>query len=233
MQPKGLCRVVVTLLLASVTGTAAFAQDVKIEGIWLPDGGRSQRLPSPLPFTATGRELVSTWQSGRDPIEDDPGLYCQAPGMPSVVLSGAGYPMEIVVAAGQVLILFEAHQQVRRVFLDSGHPARPLPQRNGHSVGHWDGDALVIDTTGIRPIFFGAVPHSDQVHVLERLRTIDAGKTLVSEVTITDPVIYTQPIVVERYFTAAPEGTLMLEYECTEAMWIEHEESRGLAPFAL
>jgi hypothetical protein len=68
--------------------------------------------------------------------------------------------------------------------------------------------------------------------VLERIRVIDEGKTLIDEVTITDPVLYTQPIVVERYFTLAPEGTLMLEYECTEAMWIDHEESRGLAPFS-
>ena len=109
---------------------------------------------------------------------------------------------------------------------------KPLAQRNGHSIGHWDKDTLVVDTKGIRPIFFGSVPHSEQVHVLERIRVIDEGKTLIDEVTITDPVLYTQPIVVERYFTLAPEGTLMLEYECTEAMWIDHEESRGLAPFS-
>jgi hypothetical protein len=70
------------------------------------------------------------------------------------------------------------------------------------------------------------------VHVLERLRVIDNGETLVVEVTITDPVLYTEAIVVERYFTLAPEGSLMLEYECSEAMWIEHEESRGFSPFS-
>jgi hypothetical protein len=44
--------------------------------------------------------------------------------------------------------------------------------------------------------------------------------------------MYSEPIVVQRYYTAAPEGTRMLEYECTEGMWIEHEESRGREAFA-
>lgn len=221
-----------TLLFAGFTGTPALAQDAMMTGIWLPDNSRSQSLPSPLPFSAEGREAVTSWQSGRDPLEDDPGRFCQSPGMPSLVLSGAGYPLELVVTDDQVLMLLEIHQQVRRVFLDAEHPSRTLPQRNGHSVGHWEGDTLVVDTTAIRPIFFGSVPHSDQVHVLEKLRVIDDGAILVNEVIISDPALYTQPIVVERYFTAAPAGTLMLEYECSESMWIEHEESRGFAPFS-
>ena len=223
----------VVMFLATLPATGSFAQDIKMNGIWLPDGGRSQRTPSPLPYSTAGREAVTDWQAGRDPQEDDPGRFCQAPGMPSLALSGAGYPMEIVITDDQVLMLLEIHQQIRRVFLDSEHPARTLPQRNGHSVGHWEGNTLVVDTTAIRPIFFGAVPHTDQVHVVERLRVTDNGDTLVNEVTITDPALYTQPILVERYFTAAPEGTLMLEYECSESMWIEHEESRGFEPFSL
>jgi hypothetical protein len=225
--------VIATLLATLLMATGSAAQDFAIDGIWVPDGSRSQRVPANLPYTTEGQRIASEWQASHDPIEDDPGRFCQSPGMPSIALSGAGYPTEIAVTSNQVLILLEAHQQVRRVFLDTIHPERPFAQRNGHSIGHWEGNTLVVDTVGIRPITFGAVPHSDQVQIVERLRVIDAGSTLINEVTINDPVMYNQPIVVERYYTTAPEGTRMLEYECSEAMWIEHEESRGREPFAL
>lgn len=219
-----------TLLLAG-TAQPGLAQDPAMAGIWLPDGARSQRTPSPLPYTAAGESAVRDWQAGRDPLEDDPGRFCQAPGMPSQMLSGAGYPMEMVLTDDTVYILMELHQQNRRIFLDEEHPARILPQRNGHSVGHWEGDTLIVDTTAIRPIFFGAVPHTDEVHVVERLRVIEDGQTLVDQVMITDPGLYAEPIVVERYFSKTDDG-MILEYECSESMWIEHEESRGYSPFA-
>jgi hypothetical protein len=217
----------------ALTAAVGSAQDAAIEGIWIPDASRSERFPADPPFTKAGREIVAAWQSSHDPIEDDPGRFCQSPGMPSIALSGAGYPTEIVVTPKQVIMLMEVHQQVRRVFLDTtGHPDKPFPQRNGHSIGHWEGDTLVVDTTGIRAITFGAVPHSDEVHVIERIRAIDDGDALAVEVSISDPVMYTDPVVVRRYYTAAPAGTRMLEYECTEGMWIEHEERRGREAFA-
>ena len=170
----------------------------------------------------------SEWRASHDPIEDDPGKFCQAPGMPSLALGGADYPVEFVVTPRQVTILMELHQQVRRVFLDqAAHPAKPFPQRNGHSIGRFEGDTLVVDTTAIKAITFGSVPHSDRVHVVERIRAIDGGAALVNEVTITDPAMYTAPVVVHQYYKRAPAGSRMLEYECTEGMWIEHEESRS------
>lgn len=215
------------LILAFSAGTAA-AQEAAIAGIWLPDASRSQRFPAQPPFTAEGRRIVAEWRATHDPIEDDPGRFCQAPGMPSLALGGAGYPVEIIATSRQVTILMEMHQQVRRVFLDEdAHPAKLFPQRNGHSIGRWDGATLVVDTVGIKAITFGSVPHSDDVHVVERIRAIDDGAALVNEVTITDPVMYTAPVVVNQYYLAAPADTRMLEYECTEGMWAEHEANRA------
>jgi hypothetical protein len=222
---RSLAMIAALLLSLSV----ARAQQTPIEGIWEPDPSRSQRFPSPPPLTAEGKRIVDEWRMSHDPIEDDPGKFCQAPGMPSLALGGASYPLEIVATPRQVTILMELHQQVRRVHLDQAeHPARPFPQRNGHSIGRWEGDTLVVDTVAIKAIPFGSVPHSDRVHVLERIRAVDAGAALVNEVTITDPVMYTEPVTVRQYYKAAPAGTRMLEYECTEGMWIEHEERRGI-----
>jgi hypothetical protein len=105
-------------------------------------------------------------------------------------------------------------------------PERLFPQRNGYSSGHWEDDVLVVDTHAIRAITFGSVPHSDQVRVRERWRVIDAGMSLVNELTIADAVMYTEPIVLRQYYRRAPPGTRMLEYECTDGMWLEHERAR-------
>jgi len=220
--------IVGALLLATVSPAAAQST---IAGIWLPDASRSQRFPREAPYTAEGERIVSEWRATHDPIEDDPGRFCQAPGMPSLALGGADYPVEIIVTPDQVTILMELHQQARRVFLgQAAHPARPLPQRNGHSIGRWEEDTLVVDTTAISAITYGSVPHSTEVHVVERIYTIDEGSSLINEVTITDPVMYSEPVVVRQYYRAAPQGTRMLEYECTEGMWIDHETSRGRDP---
>ena len=209
-----------------VAGECA-AQEPPIAGIWQPDASRSQRFPAQPPYTDEGRRIVAEWRASHDPIEDDPGKFCQAPGMPSLALGGADYPVEIVATPQQVTILMELHQQIRRVFLQQAHPARPFPQRNGHSIGRFDGDTLVVDTVAITALTFGSVPHSNRVHVVERIRAIDAGAALVNEVTITDPVMYSTPVVVQQYYRAAAANTRMLEYECTEGMWADHEAARA------
>jgi hypothetical protein len=214
-------------LLSSALATAA--QESPIEGIWEPDPSRSERFAAEPPFTPEGKRIVDEWRASHDPIEDDPGAFCQSPGMPSLALGGASYPVEIIATPKQVTILMELHQQVRRVHLDQAeHPARPFPQRNGHSIGRWDGETLLVDTIAIKGITFGSVPHSDRVHVVERIRALDGGAALVNEVTITDPVMYMRPVVVRQYYKAAAPGARMLEYECTEGMWVEHEERRGI-----
>lgn len=147
--------------------------------------------------------------------------------MPSLALGGADYPVEIIVTPEQVTLLMELHQQNRRIFMDVDElPERIFPQRNGYSTGRWDGDTLIVETRAIRAITFGSVPHSDQVQVMERWNVIDDGDSLVNELTITDPVMYAEPIVLRQYYTRAPSGTRMLEYECTEGMWLEHERAR-------
>jgi hypothetical protein len=227
MRREAVSAIVAAGLLSSALATAA--QESPIEGIWKPDPSRSERFPAEPPFTADGKRIVDEWRASHDPIEDDPGKFCQSPGMPSLALGGASYPVEIIATPKQVTILMELHQQVRRVHLDQAeHPARPFPQRNGHSIGRWDGDTLVVDTLAIKAIPFGSVPHSDRVHVVERIRAIDDGAALVNEVTITDPVMYARPVTVRQVYKAAPPGSRMLEYECTEGMWAEHEERRGI-----
>lgn len=228
MSPiKVVANLLSALAVAATVSSAAFGADSRLAGIWLPDASRSQRMPANPPFTPEGRRIVDDWRASHDPIEDDPGAFCQAPGMPSLALGGADYPVEIIVTPEQVTLLMELHQQVRRIFMDVDElPERIFPQRNGYSTGRWDGDTLIVETRAIRAITFGSVPHSDQVQVMERWNVIDDGDSLVNELTIIDPVMYAEPIVLRQYYTRAPSGTRMLEYECTEGMWLEHERAR-------
>ena len=215
------------VLLAAASGNLALAEDGRLAGIWLPDASRSQRMPADPPFSAEGRQIVEQWRATHDPIEDDPGAFCQAPGMPSLALGGADYPVEIIVTPDQVTVLMELHQQNRRIFLNrNDQPQFVFPQRNGYSIGQWDGNTLVVDTSAIRAITFGSVPHSDQVHVIERWRVTDNGDSLVNELTINDPVMYSKALELQQFYTRAPAGTRMLEYECTEGMWLDHESER-------
>jgi hypothetical protein len=146
----------------------------------------------------------------------DPTAACVPPGMPRLMTSP--YPWEFVVLPDRVLILKEYQSQVRRVYTDGRkHPADPDPSYNGHSIGHWEGDTLVIDTVGMRGDTWydrTGAPHSDKVHLVERMR-----KTSPNEIelvmTIEDPVAFTKPWVVTRHYKREPTWEIM-EFVCTE-----------------
>jgi hypothetical protein len=80
--------------------------------------------------------------------------------------------------------------------MNVGHPRDLKPSWHGHSVGHYEGDTLVVDTIGLNDKTFVDgfhTPHTEQLHVVERYRLLDAGQTLELEVTIEDPGAFTTP----------------------------------------
>jgi hypothetical protein len=95
-----------------------------------------------------------------------------------------------------VLLLYDQDHSVRRVYIDGrGHPANLRPAWNGHSIGRYDGDSLVIDTVGIKDkvwVDISGHPHTDALRVTERVRRVQPGR-LEIEVTIDDPQTYKKP----------------------------------------
>jgi hypothetical protein len=93
--------------------------------------------------------------------------------------------------------------RVRRIYIDAPHSKNPKPSWYGESVGHYEGDTLVVDTIGQNTQSFldnFRTPHSDKLHVIERYRLVDNGDTLEAEVTIEDPVSLVEPLhVVKRW----------------------------------
>jgi hypothetical protein len=140
---------------------------------------------------------------------------CMPAGVPGYMLFGG--PFYFVQSPKEVLILFEGDQQVRRISLDMPHSAKPKPSWYGESVGHYEGDTLVIDTIGLNDKTFVdnyRTPHTEKLHVTERWKMIDDGKNLEVAITIDDPDTYNQPWQAIRRFRRM-QGT-MGEEVCAE-----------------
>ena len=105
-----------------------------------------------------------------EPLAND-STKCIPNGMPQMMFPI--YPLEILQTHGQVTIIAEAMSQVRRIFMDQPQTKieETPPTYFGHSVGHWEGDTLVIDTVGVKQDVLGYrdMPHSDQMRIKERI----------------------------------------------------------------
>ena len=137
------------------------------------------------------------------------------------------FPMEILQSKGQVTIIQEAYNQVRRILLD--RPQKALadidPSFYGSSVGRWEGDTLVVDTLGIKEtVRYQNIPHSKEVRIKERIRPVTAD-IVWDEITIEDPATLEKPWTFTFAYRRMPNYTL-LEYICEDNR--EYADDKGL-----
>ena len=202
-----------------------------LTGVWVTyRGGGGGRGGGGLPFRPDAQARVDRYQELTQPTADRPGLYCLGSGMPGSMLGagGAGYPMEIIQRPEQMTIIFENMNEIRRIYF--GDRILPLEdridERNGYSAGRWEGDTLVVETTHLREQVDQRYAHSDQATIVERFTLTQEGEgvdVLTGEITMTDPVFYTEPVSATMRVQRDPDG-IMLTYECNEPRWIEHLE---------
>jgi hypothetical protein len=145
---------------------------------------------------------------------DFPQSRCQPLG---IILAPQLSPWKTVQTAA-LLVIFAEFDLPRQIFLDGrGHPNDWNPTWLGHSIGHWDGDTLVVDTTGFNDKAWfdgGGIPHTEKMNVTERFHRSDLGH-LEIEMTIEDPDTFTKPWVIKRAAELAPNDEIQ-EYVCTE-----------------
>jgi hypothetical protein len=151
---------------------------------------------------------------------DDPEARCLPTGVPRV----APYPWRVLQTppygkATHLYFIFEGNiHSYRQIFMDGRpHPDDLEATWYGHSIGHWEGDTLVIDTVGFNDRFwfdFKGHPHTTQLHTVERYTRTSMGK-LENVVTIDDPGAYVKPFTVKFTATLRP-GWDMMEYICNE-----------------
>jgi hypothetical protein len=147
---------------------------------------------------------------------DDPMARCLISGVPRITTRPL--PFQIVQMPGQVILLYEAHHAFRIVPTDGRpHPDDIEPSYLGDSVGHWEGDTLVIDVIGFNEKTWLAgvgTIHSDKLRVTERY-TRDTYETVIYDVTMDDPEVFTRPWHTQEIFRLRPKERLR-EYECIE-----------------
>jgi len=154
-----------------------------------------------IPYTAAGKAAYLNHDA-----KDDPTSNCWFPGVPRIMQSP--YPAQFVQTPSHLAILFEYMHTFRSIPLNGRpHPANMEPAFMGDSTGHWEGDTLVVDTVGLNDktwIDRDGHPHSDKMHVIERIHRVGAD-TLKVGITVDDPVAYTKPLVGEMTFQARPD----------------------------
>jgi hypothetical protein len=131
-----------------------------------------------------------------------PHSSCTPAGVPGFHLYGF-QPLYFVQTPKQVVMIYSNDQQVRRIYLDVPHSANPQPSWYGESVGHYEGDTLVVDTIGLNDKTFVnnfRTPHTDKLHVVERVKLVDGGKAMQVDITFDDPDAFNAPwSVLQRY----------------------------------
>jgi len=138
-----------------------------------------------------------------------PGSSCTPAGVPGFMGYGGPNPTYFLQTAKEVWIIHS--EQVRRVYMDVPHSENPKPSWYGESVGHYEGDTLVVDTIGQNDKSFVDVyrtPHTEKLHVVERWRIVDDGKMMEATFTVDDPDAFYQPwSAMRRYRRAQREIT--------------------------
>jgi hypothetical protein len=218
----------IILLAVLLSASALAASDIPrlpngkpdLNGVWdrpyVPDmsrdNGTTQKGPGAIPFTPEYARIFKEY----DPAKFDYTGHCLPQGLTRSMNSP--FPIRIVQTNGIMAILYEAWNVFEIVHTDGlPHPTNPDPLWFGHPVGNWDGDTLVVDTTGFNDrtnLDTVGHPHSDAMHTVERFTRTDE-KHIAYEITIEDPKAFTKPWKNARIFTLRPDWEVM-EYSCEE-----------------
>jgi hypothetical protein len=205
------------------SGPVPRASDGKpdLSGVWqksLP--GLAGDAPDPLPEA----EAVSKQRGKRGRVTDlGPGAC-----MPGGISLGAFFEdYRIVQTPALIVILDGGFNPTRQIYLDGrGHPKDFNPSWMGHSVGHWDGETLVVDSVGFNDLGWiqhvgvesrwpAGFPTTEKLHITERFRRLELGRLEV-ETTYDDPSEFKKPFTTREVRSLAPKDEEVLEYVCTE-----------------
>jgi len=218
----GLAGLAVVLSLSEVVSAAGVSEQRNFEGTWRmrPTGGMASIfiLGIDLPYKPEAQNIAADhlqlFKTGRSAASAH--LTCRPTGVQGVTATKG--VMLILQTPAKLAMVFQQDREVRHVYLNQSHPNNVKPTYSGHSVGHWEGDTLVIDTVGYNgkgQLDEMGNPHSNQLHVVERWTQSVDGNSLTVQFTFTDPVYYTQPFSKTRVYDRA-SGQRVGDYDCNE-----------------
>ena len=185
-----------------------------LSGVWLFVDDPYPEDPNILDWVGPiVQERVENW------FVDEPGVHC-LPGTPPIS-NGAAFISRFVQRDDLLVVLLEAGPGFRQVYLDGrDHPENPNPTWMGHSIGHWEGDTLVIDTIGFNDRGWTDIyPRTEMLRMEERYRRSDYGH-LELTITFDDPGVFAEPWTRHMTWNLAPDSDLM-EYVCENNQWMD------------
>src|SRR5579863_9686822 len=209
------------------------AGNTDLSGVWITASGVNDYASfgkDEPPMTAWGQAQFAAARPSQGPNgvkldETNDRVYkCSPPGVPYIYIQI--FPMQIIQTPREVIEFFEYDHTVRYIYTDGRpHPADLKPSYNGHSIGHWEGDTLVVDTVGLNgKNWLDRVghPESSEMHIVERIRRAD-GKNLQVDITFDDAKSYTKPWKAKIGFVLHPEWDI-LEHVCEDNLAFESFE---------
>lgn len=183
-------------------GRAAPRPAESIAGVWDGLRGARTRTYNYGELTAKGRAAQAEFRESMNPT-----MNCIPFPTPSIV--SAPYLHEIEVLGDRILMRTELFHVERTIYMDGrGHPENGERTNQGHSIGRWEGDTLVIDTTLFTDYRAGnrsGIPNGAQKHVVERLRLSDDHTQLIVEYFIEDPEYMAEPMSGSTFWDYAPD----------------------------
>jgi hypothetical protein len=180
-------------------------------------------------YTPEAQQAVADFQSVTQGTNYGAGNACVGSGMPSSMLGSGGYPMEIIQRPEQLFVIYEAHNEIRRIYIgdEAGDPADYFPERNGYATGRWEGDRLIVETTNLKTQVDSRYAHSNEATIVETYylgEPNEAGaRVLVAEMTMTDPLWLEEPFTTTKMWSEM-EDYHVLNYECSEPLWLDEME---------
>ncbi len=221
---------------------AALARLPDWSGVWIPkisDQGE-QRTSNPPPWTAKAAARIAHMASEQRAGRPAPlFVNCLPEGMPTWMLITHN-ALEFAFTPGRVTILGESDgNRLRRIYTDGRpHPDDPDPTFHGHSIGHWDGDTLVVDTIGVLPQAYLAVsealgvPNNGDMHIIERIH-LQGADVLHDDLEIDAPHVLTAPWRTTRiYLRQRAQKYDIVEGVCVEGNYVERVDENGDSVFA-
>ena len=204
------------------------------QGTWQSVSPIADDFPTPADYTPAAQAYIKTYK----PVEDSPFANCKPLGLPFAMNIG-GMPMKFFQSPGMIAIYIESSGMTRFIHTDGRkHTEQPNPAYLGESIGHWEGDTLVVDTTGLAPdtvfqmgrdsrallqgdhspiagVIFG--PHGPNLRLVERMRLIDFN-TLEIQTTLYDDTVFKQPYALppRKFLRGIERRNEPQEWACTD-----------------